>query len=314
MSKEKNIQQSSEPQSASNQPQKLATGNDQPPNISPEINNPQPASSHQPATLNTQPETTEMEVHKHPHHVTHKKKWGEYLLEFAMLFLAVFLGFLAENWREELVNDRKEKEYIKSYIEDLKLDTFQLRVAILIRDRIQSACDSLIVLLKSSDRNKHTDSIYLHGLVAINIGKVPYNDRTIQQLKNSGDMRLIRAEGISDSMLVYDQVFFQMRSIEDFAAQAGNNFNIAAEAVFDPIVFQSMKPLALFKSSGGFLQILPPKGSPPLMTNDPAVINRLALAAYVLGRSNASTIRILIKLRDNATRLIDFLRKKYRLE
>ncbi len=32
-----------------------------------------------------------MEVH-HPHHVMHKKKWGEYLLEFFMLFLAVFLG------------------------------------------------------------------------------------------------------------------------------------------------------------------------------------------------------------------------------
>ncbi len=33
-----------------------------------------------------------MEVHKHPHHVTHKKKWGEYLLEFIMLFLAVWMG------------------------------------------------------------------------------------------------------------------------------------------------------------------------------------------------------------------------------
>jgi len=38
-----------------------------------------------------------MEVHKHPHNVTHKKKWGEYFLEFLMLFLAVFLGFVAEN-------------------------------------------------------------------------------------------------------------------------------------------------------------------------------------------------------------------------
>ncbi len=36
--------------------------------------------------------STNMEVH-HPHHVTHKKKWTEYLLEFFMLFLAVFLGF-----------------------------------------------------------------------------------------------------------------------------------------------------------------------------------------------------------------------------
>ena len=25
-------------------------------------------------------DTEHMEVHKHPHHVTHKKKWGEYFL------------------------------------------------------------------------------------------------------------------------------------------------------------------------------------------------------------------------------------------
>ena len=40
-----------------------------------------------------------MEVHK-SHNLTHKKKWGKYLLEFFMLFLAVFLGFIAENVRE----------------------------------------------------------------------------------------------------------------------------------------------------------------------------------------------------------------------
>lgn len=33
-----------------------------------------------------------MEAH-HPHQVSHKKKWAEYLLEFFMLFFAVFTGF-----------------------------------------------------------------------------------------------------------------------------------------------------------------------------------------------------------------------------
>ncbi len=36
-------------------------------------------------TINTQYNEENMEVHKHPHHVTHKKKWGEYLLEFYMI-------------------------------------------------------------------------------------------------------------------------------------------------------------------------------------------------------------------------------------
>jgi len=37
-----------------------------------------------------------MEVH-HSHHPTHRKKWSEYIIEFVMLFLAVFFGFIAEN-------------------------------------------------------------------------------------------------------------------------------------------------------------------------------------------------------------------------
>ena len=78
-----------------------------------------------PSTLNLTPLTPQppdMEVHKHPHHVTHKKKWGEYFLEFLMLFLAVFLGFLAENIREHQVEKEKEKQYIESLVEDLKTD------------------------------------------------------------------------------------------------------------------------------------------------------------------------------------------------
>ena len=42
-----------------------------------------------------------MEVHAHTH--TEKKKFTHYLWEFLMLFLAVFCGFLAENFREHKI-------------------------------------------------------------------------------------------------------------------------------------------------------------------------------------------------------------------
>src|SRR6266567_1284297 len=70
-------------------------------------------------TSNSKPTTQNMEVHKHPHHVTHKKKWGEYLLEFLMIFFAVFLGFVAENIRETSVEWHQEKEYMHLMVEDL---------------------------------------------------------------------------------------------------------------------------------------------------------------------------------------------------
>jgi hypothetical protein len=37
-----------------------------------------------------------MEVHHHAH--TARKKWTHYFWEFLMLFVAVFCGFLAENY------------------------------------------------------------------------------------------------------------------------------------------------------------------------------------------------------------------------
>jgi len=66
-----------------------------------------------------------MEVH-HPHHPTHKKKWSEYILEFLMLFLAVFLGFLAENTREHIAERKKEKYLIRMLKQDLIKDTANL--------------------------------------------------------------------------------------------------------------------------------------------------------------------------------------------
>ncbi len=85
--------------------------------------------------INQVPETENMEVHKHPHHVTHKKKWGEYLLEFLMLFLAVFLGFIAENQREHIVEHQREKKFARRLLSDLRQDSlfFESRIQLLVK-------------------------------------------------------------------------------------------------------------------------------------------------------------------------------------
>jgi hypothetical protein len=47
-----------------------------------------------------------------------KKTIGNYFLEFLMLFLAVSLGFVAENYREQLVEEQNELHYMKSFLHD----------------------------------------------------------------------------------------------------------------------------------------------------------------------------------------------------
>src|ERR1700753_835229 len=72
-----------------------------------------------------------MEVHHHlelPH--GEKKHFKEYMLEFLMIFLAVTMGFIAENIREHLSDSSKEREYITGMIKDLKVDTTNLNFII----------------------------------------------------------------------------------------------------------------------------------------------------------------------------------------
>ena len=62
-----------------------------------------------------------MEVHHHPK--VEKKNFKEYFLEFLMIFLAVTLGFFAENIREKISDERQVRQYIESMLRDLKSDT-----------------------------------------------------------------------------------------------------------------------------------------------------------------------------------------------
>src|SRR5215207_9180494 len=69
-----------------------------------------------------------MEIHAHAH--TARKKWTHYFYEFLMLFLAVFCGFLAENQREHMVEQKREKQYMRSMLDDLKRDTAEISAAV----------------------------------------------------------------------------------------------------------------------------------------------------------------------------------------
>src|SRR5471030_2534971 len=61
-----------------------------------------------------------MEVHHHPQ-LDHKPKpWKEYLLEGLMIFLAVFMGFIAESLREHIGDRERETLYMESLVKTFR--------------------------------------------------------------------------------------------------------------------------------------------------------------------------------------------------
>jgi len=140
-------------------------------------------------------ETENMEVHKHPHHVTHKKKWGEYLLEFSMLFLAVFLGFIAENIRENSVERGREKEYARSLYDELYADSIAISNKITARLSKEKDCDYLYGYIKDSSLTnlpKEFYPAYTTVFYLFNTYIFEPKDGVLSQLKSSGSLRYFK--------------------------------------------------------------------------------------------------------------------------
>tara|TARA_R110002033_G_scaffold170780_1_gene214183 strand:+ start:744 stop:1313 length:570 start_codon:yes stop_codon:yes gene_type:complete len=146
-------------------------------------------------------ETENFEVNKYIHRTTDKKKWGEYLLQFVMLFLAVFLGFLSENLRERRTDTEREKQFIATFVEDLKSDTTSISEILTYRQIKSEKLDSLMLLLRTNQVKGHENELYYFGRLVIRSNVFQSNDRTITQLKNSGGLRLIRNEHAVDSII-----------------------------------------------------------------------------------------------------------------
>jgi hypothetical protein len=164
-----------------------------------------------------------MEVHHHTHH---PKKWKEYFWEFFMLFLAVFCGFLAEIQVEHYVEHQREKKYIYTLLEDLQrdLDDFDNDLPDW-QEAIQMVDTLRAELEKPSQLMNHALIYKLSNNLTYN-NTFFYHDRTISQLKNGGNFRLIRKKDIAyDASIIYglkdveqfytNNIFPQLRSLRN---------------------------------------------------------------------------------------------------
>jgi hypothetical protein len=248
-----------------------------------------------------------MEVHHHPH--TERKKWTHYFFEFLMLFLAVFAGFLAENWREHIVERKREKEYILSMIEDLKLDTAGLASDNNTRKTAAVMYDSVITLLRKKERSQFEQQ-RIYYLARMSLRLSPFarlNDRTYEQMKSSGNLRLIHEKEISDKITHYyfnikgfslntDQTLLRLQSLIEIQGK-----------VFDGAVFQQMINIKNF-------EITQPEGYPAFITEDKQTLNELSVRIHYVLSILLYSQNFITELEKEASQLIETLKNEYHLK
>lgn len=147
-----------------------------------------------------------MEVH-HSHHPSHKKNWSGYLLEFFMLFLAVFLGFIAENIREHIVEKNRAKELAVSLITEMKKDTAQIDALFAYRTTRAAMIDSFYNYLHQDPQTVDRKHFYrLAKLIQASRYFSP-STGTINQLKSAGYLRYFTKTELPTLLSEYEAVY-----------------------------------------------------------------------------------------------------------
>ena len=245
-----------------------------------------------------------MEVHAHTH--TPRKKWTHYFWEFLMLFLAVFCGFLAENFREHQVEHQREKQFMTTLIEDLKDDIALADEQITTHKQKILQNDSLIELL-NIDNPELVNRNDLYYFARIGNRTVFYynNDRTIEQMKSSGGLRLIRKKNVSNEIMRYYRKIEELKMVENYDAEEQAGYKEQAVKIFDPVVFKNMSRTLIVQRLNN---------SPKLLTTDHVLLTEFAGKVQYLNGSRIRQLNMKEDIRKSALSLIELLKKEYSLK
>ena len=244
-----------------------------------------------------------MEVHHHAHG---GRKWIDHLWEFVMLFLAVTLGFFVENQREHFIEHRRESAYIKSIAEDLRQDISQMDSIIVTRKAVNSQMDTLLRLLNSPNIKSHGNDIYYYSRWLPRTSRFLINDRTISQLKNAGNWRLIRNQKVSEAVATYDT---HVRNLTAYIEQREESLVL--------ILYQSIDKLfdnAVFEGMVEGLSFHRPANNPSLMTYDRSEINEFCNRIHFRKNANLYFIKTAGAILPEAQKTLALIEKEYHLK
>ena len=246
-----------------------------------------------------------MEVHHHSH--TARKKWTHYFWEFLMLFLAVFCGFMAENQREHMIEHKREKQYIRSLIQDIGKDTANVTFWSSRYDMILAHCDSVLINFSGFAKDESTIAAENFSRVIFGFPDFSYTDHTMQQLRNAGGLRLIRNQTAIDSIIVYDALARDI-TVEETAI-------IHYYQTLDNIANKMLSYRRMSESGSLSLAAHTLGGKKNFwISTDPRNMEELYNLLYKYRETIKGFVEILADFKERGNRLIGFLKKEYHLK
>lgn len=253
-----------------------------------------------------------MEVHHHSH--TARKKWTHYFWEFLMLFLAVSLGFYAENTREKILHKKEVKTQLNSMLSDLQSDISLFDSVTNRNSHGAQMADSLVELLHSDITNT-TEIYFAARTVTANVGYYYSNSKSFDQLKAAGLLRYIKNKDLLDSIGTYYASFQWLANQIDLLLRKLDEIHKGNTRLFDSYVFQQMvatiKIIGASSVGGQRTAISKPMVKPSLLSTDIKDINTVSLNYHYYSTTIKFYIRNAMALQNRAKGLVEKIKKEY---
>jgi len=223
-----------------------------------------------------------------------------------MLFLAVFCGFLAEYQLEHKIEKDREKQYVESLVEDLQQDTSHLRISLGVFKQQDSYFDTLKILFPQLGQG-YNRSLYNSMIGVMGWDDFIATDKTMQQLKYAGGMRLIRKRKVADAIAGYDAL---LRNYETDIQELQGVFSKVDDKLGQIIKLYDLDSTPQSMTTG---ELESRRGNYLLRTDAPSLgeyYNRVVVYRYLRGL----TVQNMTKLHTAASDLIKLLKTEYHLK
>jgi vacuolar-type H+-ATPase subunit H len=215
-----------------------------------------------------------MEVHHHSHH---PKKWKEYITEFLMLFLAVSLGFMAENIREHQIEKQREIAYLQNVHEDLKLDLINIDDVISSNTIRLQAMDTLFQLINNNTITNEDVYYYIRNLAL----RATFESSHVglDQIKSAGGFRMVKNPEIISGIQEYERALDALNKLENVRERTLEQARFKMAVVFEPTISYEM---LVNQGQGDMRFNRPQKADEILQKNKQAVKELLNLVSFGL--------------------------------
>ena len=233
-----------------------------------------------------------------------KKSFRDYVFEFTLPFLAVMAAFLLNNVKEDYAENQLEKQYIISIISDLNDDIKLVDEQVKFHKLRIAQMDSLLDFFEKPTAIKDHLKVNILGKMASRGIQFDYNDRTIEQMKNSATFRLIKNQTATNLIVKYYQKVKVIKLMEDREKEEQEDYKRVAVKIFYPfsdrVIFKDGKETHLRKN------VMP-------IENNPALLREAAGFIQYLNNSRGRIISLKQDLKTTALQLIDALKREYKL-